>query len=134
MLRLYRKAPDPGHVETQKRYIAIDDTHVSVTSTRFHPHISILLERRTDGNRISQVTHHRGACRLISLGLHRIESVSSLCRMLRRDVHGLVNSLPVEKSARSSSIGDPSDREVVRIGEPGGVGDDEEVKALACET
>ena len=78
MFGLYRQDPDPGDVAIRKQYFAIDDTRVPVTSTPFQLFgpfgIRVLfVERRTDCDQISQAGHHRGACRLIPPGLHRIE-------------------------------------------------------------
>jgi hypothetical protein len=134
---LCRKVANPGDEAIEKQYFAIDDTRVPVTATPFQsiaPFGKHLVELRPHSGQILQVRHHQGARRLISHGLHRIESVSSLCGKWRRDVRGLVNSSPVEKSALPSAVGDPSDREAIKIGGRGRVGNDEEVKALACET
>jgi hypothetical protein len=52
--------------------------------------------------------------------------------MLRKDVPRLVNPSPVPR-VLSSAIGDPSDRELVTIGDPGRVGNDEGTKGMVVK-
>jgi hypothetical protein len=82
---VYRKAADPGDVVIQKQHFAIADTRGRVTATP----VSVLPNSdavHEDKNEILGVGRHQGGRRLISPGLHRIESVSSRCRILRKGV------------------------------------------------
>jgi hypothetical protein len=94
---VYSKAADPGEVVIQKQHFAIDDIRGRATATlvNFLPHPKIAEDKK----QISGVGRHQGGRRSMSPGLHRIESVSSRCRMLLKDVRWLVNSLPVRRDA-----------------------------------
>jgi hypothetical protein len=58
----------------QKRRFAIADTRAPVTATPLSVVLKFGIYTRRR-NQILLVGHHQGACRLISAGLHRIESV-----------------------------------------------------------
>ena len=78
---LYRQAGDSGRVVIQKQYFAIVDRRISVTATHLlFLHIDIYGHR----SQILLVGCHRGACRLISLGLHHIKSLNNPCGMTRK--------------------------------------------------
>ena len=51
-----------------------------------------------------------------------------------QDVHRLVNSSPVQSGASFSAVGDPSERDRIKIGDPGQVGDDGWERASGRET
>jgi hypothetical protein len=77
---VYRQAAGSGDVVIQKQYIAIVDRRAPVSAM---PFLS-LMDRDTDRDRTFLVGHHLGAYRLMSSGLHCIESVSSRCHILRK--------------------------------------------------
>jgi hypothetical protein len=79
---MYNKVADSSYVAIQKQRFSIVDTRVPA----FAMHLLLFLsdsqmETQTDldanRNRIWLVRRRRGACQLVSTGLHRIESVST---------------------------------------------------------
>ena len=94
MYCLYNKAADPGDVVIRKQHFAIVDTRGRVTATP----VSVLpTSDHEDKNRILGVGHHQGGRRLISTGLHHIESVSSHCRMSPKDARWSADSSSIHR-------------------------------------
>ena len=74
---MYIEVANSGGMAIQKRRFAIVDTHVLAIAT----HEPVLHPRR---NQKLPVELRHGARRLISPGLHRIESVSTRCGVFRK--------------------------------------------------
>ena len=91
VLLLYKGVVGSGGVVIQRQHLAIVDTHVPVTATPLSLRMRLYL--LLDRSRIFPAGHHRRACRLVSLDLHRgIESVSN-CRVMLRKTYDTIGCL-----------------------------------------
>jgi hypothetical protein len=81
----YRQAADSGDVVIQEQYIAIVDTREPMSAT---PFLFLHIHHNPCGNLIFLEGHHQGAYRLMSPGLHPIESVNGRCEMLHKTYIG----------------------------------------------